>query len=175
MYMYNYIEMARVTGVPLSFLLSRGQSIKVLSQILRKAKQRGLLVPHMAKKGGGEQADGGVAYEGATVGLQPFLRGLAYSAAHLDVFMLEAPVAARALLDEVQAALPSLPKLPTVTYEMSDINAALDYMARGTHVGKILIRTPRTLRRPLPAPAPPRLVPGAAHTPPPYTAQARRR
>ena len=94
------------------------------------------------------------AYEGATVGLQPFLRGLAYSAAHLDVFMLEAPVAARALLDEVQAALPSLPRLPTVTYEMSEINAALDYMARGTHVGKILIRTPRKLRRPAPAPAP---------------------
>ena len=67
MYMYNYVEMARVTGVPVSFLLSRGQSIKVLSQILRKAKQRGLLVPHMAKKGGGEQAEGGVAYEGATV------------------------------------------------------------------------------------------------------------
>ena len=67
MYMYNYIEMARVTGVPLSFLLARGQSIKVFSQILRKARQRGLLVPHMAKKGGGEQAEGGVAYEGATV------------------------------------------------------------------------------------------------------------
>ncbi len=29
MYMYNYIEMARVTGVPMSYLLSRGQSIKV--------------------------------------------------------------------------------------------------------------------------------------------------
>ena len=28
MYMYNYIEMARVTGVPMSFLLTRGQSIK---------------------------------------------------------------------------------------------------------------------------------------------------
>lgn len=27
--MVNYIEMARVTGVPLSFLLSRGQQIKV--------------------------------------------------------------------------------------------------------------------------------------------------
>jgi DNA polymerase delta subunit 1 len=67
MYMYNYIEMARVTGVPLSFLLSRGQSIKVMSQILRKAAARGMLVPHMAKKGGGEQSEGGVAYEGATV------------------------------------------------------------------------------------------------------------
>lgn len=32
----NYIEMARVTGVPLGYLLSRGQQIKVLSQILRK-------------------------------------------------------------------------------------------------------------------------------------------
>lgn len=29
MFIYNYVEMARVTGVPLSFLLSRGQSIKV--------------------------------------------------------------------------------------------------------------------------------------------------
>lgn len=27
--MVNYIEMARVTGVPLNFLLSRGQQIKV--------------------------------------------------------------------------------------------------------------------------------------------------
>lgn len=29
MYMYNYVEMARVTGVPMSYLLTRGQSIKV--------------------------------------------------------------------------------------------------------------------------------------------------
>ena len=29
MYIYNYVEMARVTGVPISFLLARGQSIKV--------------------------------------------------------------------------------------------------------------------------------------------------
>ncbi len=47
MYMYNYVEMARVTGVPMSFLLTRGQSIKVFSQILRKARQRGLVVPNL--------------------------------------------------------------------------------------------------------------------------------
>ena len=29
MYIYNYVEMARVTGVPISFLLAGGQSIKV--------------------------------------------------------------------------------------------------------------------------------------------------
>ena len=32
MYMYNYIEMARVTGVPMSYLLTRGQSIRVFSR-----------------------------------------------------------------------------------------------------------------------------------------------
>ena len=33
MLLVNYIEMARVTGVPLSFLLTRGQQIKVVSQV----------------------------------------------------------------------------------------------------------------------------------------------
>ncbi|GAV61568.1 DNA_pol_B domain-containing protein/DNA_pol_B_exo1 domain-containing protein/zf-C4pol domain-containing protein [Cephalotus follicularis] len=62
MYIYNYVEMARVTGVPISFLLSRGQSIKVLSQLLRKAKQKGLVLPNV-KATGSEQGT----YEGATV------------------------------------------------------------------------------------------------------------
>ncbi len=36
MCLINYMEMARVTGVPLNYLLSRGQQIKVVSQLLRK-------------------------------------------------------------------------------------------------------------------------------------------
>ena len=31
----NYTEMARVTGVPFSYLITRGQQIKVMSQIYR--------------------------------------------------------------------------------------------------------------------------------------------
>ena len=49
MFMVNYMEMARVTGVPMSYLLSRGQSIKVYSQILRKAQQRSMVVPCLPK------------------------------------------------------------------------------------------------------------------------------
>lgn len=62
MFIYNYVEMARVTGVPISFLLARGQSIKVLSQLLRKAKQKNLVIPNV-KQAGSEQGT----YEGATV------------------------------------------------------------------------------------------------------------
>ncbi|TKY73810.1 DNA polymerase delta catalytic subunit [Spatholobus suberectus] len=62
MFIYNYVEMARVTGVPISFLLSRGQSIKVLSQLLRKARQKNLVIPNV-KQAGSEQGT----FEGATV------------------------------------------------------------------------------------------------------------
>jgi len=58
----NYIEMARVTGVPVSFLITRGQQIKVFSMILRKCRKEKLLVPTLTKRG---NVDGG--YEGATV------------------------------------------------------------------------------------------------------------
>ena len=34
----NYMEMARVTGVSLGMLLTRGQQIKVMSQLLRKVQ-----------------------------------------------------------------------------------------------------------------------------------------
>ncbi|KAF7973956.1 hypothetical protein HWV62_13918 [Athelia sp. TMB] len=57
----NYIEMSRVTGVPFNYLLSRGQSIKVLSQLFRKANEEGYIIPALKGEGTDEQ------YEGATV------------------------------------------------------------------------------------------------------------
>ena len=56
----NYMEMARVTGVPLGYLLTRGQQIKVVSQLLRKSKEQGLLIPAMKVQVNDE-------FEGATV------------------------------------------------------------------------------------------------------------
>ncbi|XP_066564799.1 DNA polymerase delta catalytic subunit [Amia ocellicauda] len=56
----NYVEMARVTGVPLAYLLNRGQQIKVVSQLLRQAMKQGLVMP-VVKTEGGED------YTGATV------------------------------------------------------------------------------------------------------------
>lgn len=47
----NYTEMARVTGVPFNYLLSRGQSIKVLSQLYRKANSVGYIIPNLNREG----------------------------------------------------------------------------------------------------------------------------
>jgi DNA polymerase delta subunit 1 len=57
----NYTEMARVTGVPFSFLLSRGQQVKFISQLFRKALEQKLVIPNLKSEGTDDQ------YEGATV------------------------------------------------------------------------------------------------------------
>ena len=58
----NYVEMARVTGVPLSYLLTRGQQIKVMSQLYRKVRPLNLLLPVASRK-----SQEGDKFEGATV------------------------------------------------------------------------------------------------------------
>eukprot|EP00049_Salpingoeca_infusionum_P016898 m.351100 g.351100 ORF g.351100 m.351100 type:complete len:1070 (+) comp16170_c1_seq1:68-3277(+) len=57
----NYMEMARVTGVPFSYLLARGQQIKVISQLMRHAGEQDLVIPVLERQGTDEQ------YVGATV------------------------------------------------------------------------------------------------------------
>lgn len=57
----NYTEMARVTGVPFNFLLARGQQVKFLSQLFRKALEQKLVIPNLRSESSEEQ------YEGATV------------------------------------------------------------------------------------------------------------
>ena len=61
----NYIEMARVTGVPLNFLISRGQQVKILSMLLRKTRAQSVFLPVIESDGGA--GDDGVGFEGATV------------------------------------------------------------------------------------------------------------
>lgn len=61
MCLVNYTEMARVTGVPFSYLLSRGQQIKVISQLFRKCLEDEIVIPNMKSEGSNEE------YEGATV------------------------------------------------------------------------------------------------------------
>ena len=58
----NLIEMAKATWVPACYLAERGQQIKVFSQMTRKARELGFMVPTIQY--GKVQSD---AYEGATV------------------------------------------------------------------------------------------------------------
>ncbi|KAK5155358.1 DNA polymerase delta subunit 1 [Cryomyces antarcticus] len=61
MCLVNYTEMARVTGVPFNYLLARGQQVKFISQLFRKALEQQLVIPNLRNEASDEQ------YEGATV------------------------------------------------------------------------------------------------------------
>ena len=61
MCLVNYTEMARVTGVPFNYLLARGQQVKFISQLFRKALEKSLVIPDLPNQASDEQ------YEGATV------------------------------------------------------------------------------------------------------------
>lgn len=62
MCLINYTEMARVCGVPFNYLLTRGQQIKVISQLFRKCLEHDLIVPNLPRQGNTDEQ-----YEGATV------------------------------------------------------------------------------------------------------------
>jgi len=58
----NLVEMAKATWVPLAYLSERGQQIKVFSQLARKARELGFMIPTMYSKATGDEK-----YQGATV------------------------------------------------------------------------------------------------------------
>jgi DNA polymerase delta subunit 1 len=58
----NLLEMAKATWVPMSFLVERGQQIKVFSQLSKKARELGYMVPTIRYGAIPEEH-----YEGATV------------------------------------------------------------------------------------------------------------
>lgn len=60
----NLIEMAKATWVPLSFLSERGQQIKVFSQMARKARELGFMIPTFSYTRSNVDEEG---YQGATV------------------------------------------------------------------------------------------------------------
>lgn len=59
----NLVEMAKATWVPLSYLSERGQQIKVFSQLARKARELGFMIPTMYSN----KSTSDDKYQGATV------------------------------------------------------------------------------------------------------------
>jgi DNA polymerase delta subunit 1 len=57
----NDVEMARVTGVPITSLLTKGEQVKVVAQLLKHARKAGYFMPAHQGAASSEQ------YEGATV------------------------------------------------------------------------------------------------------------
>lgn len=63
MFIPTYVERARVCGVPFKFLTTRGQQILVLSLLLRRCQQLGILVPSSTEVENNEETEGATVLE----------------------------------------------------------------------------------------------------------------
>ncbi len=115
----NLLEMAKATWVPLSYLSERGQQIKVFSQITRKARELGFLVPTIRKKFNPNDDD---KYEGATV-LEAHIDAYYRPITALDFASLYPSIMmAHNLCFSTLVMDPIYRNVPGVTYEDFDIN-----------------------------------------------------
>ena len=55
--------MARVCGIPMTYLMSRGQTIKVASMIFRKAREFDYLIPNRKTEASGDKYEGAMVLE----------------------------------------------------------------------------------------------------------------
>jgi DNA polymerase elongation subunit (family B) len=50
----GYVEMSRICSVPISYLVFRGQGIKLTSYVAKKCREKDTLMPDIEKSGSGE-------------------------------------------------------------------------------------------------------------------------
>lgn len=132
----NYTEMARVTGVPFNYLLSRGQSIKVLSQLFRKANEEGYVVPGSKGEGTDEQ------YEGATV-IEPKkgyydtpIATLDFSSLYPSIMMAH-NLCYTTLLDK--ATIDRMQLVKDVDYIQTPNNGSLELLHMGFQIDRLIL------------------------------------
>lgn len=63
----NLVEMSKACWVPIDYLLTRGQQIKVFSQLTYFTRLENMVVPTLERNSGGPALDGDKGYVGATV------------------------------------------------------------------------------------------------------------
>jgi DNA polymerase delta subunit 1 len=107
----NLIEMAKATWVPLSFLSERGQQIKVFSQLSRKARDLGFMIPVMQIKGTDDKYQGATVLEAQTGAYYSPITALDFASLYPSI------MCAHNLCYSTMVINPKYDNLPGVTYE----------------------------------------------------------
>ena len=107
----NLIEMAKATWVPLSYLSERGQQIKVYSQLSRKARELGFMIPVMQIKGTDDKYQGATVLEAQTGAYYGPITALDFASLYPSI------MCAHNLCYSTLVMNPKYDNLPGVTYE----------------------------------------------------------
>jgi len=107
----NLIEMAKATWVPLSYLSERGQQIKVFSQLARKSRELGFLIPTIPYKKSEEKFEGATVLDAQTGAYYNPITALDFASLYPSIMMAHNLCYSTLVMD------PKYDNLPGVQYE----------------------------------------------------------
>jgi DNA polymerase delta subunit 1 len=102
----NHIEMAKVTRVPLEYLITRGQSIKVFSQIAYETRKAGYLIPVFKKENKDSKFQGATVLEAHTGYYTRPVCGLDFASLYPSIMIAHNMCYATVVLEERYNNLP---------------------------------------------------------------------
>jgi DNA polymerase delta subunit 1 len=114
----NLVEMAKATWVPISFLVERGQQIKVFSQLTKKARELGFMVPTI--RYGAipvEQYEGATVLEAQGGAYYTPITALDFEGLYPSIMMAHNLCYSTFVMDEKRYG-----NVPGITYEKFDLN-----------------------------------------------------
>jgi DNA polymerase elongation subunit (family B) len=114
----NHIEMAKVTRVPLEYLVTRGQSIKVFSQISYETRKAGYLIPLLPKDSKDSKFQGATVLEAHVGYYTRPVCGLDFASLYPSIMIAHNMCYSTVVLDEKYNNLPGV--------EYSTINCGND-------------------------------------------------
>ena len=102
----NHIEMAKVTRVPLEYLVTRGQSIKVFSQIAYETRKMGYLIPVLPRENKDSKFQGATVLEARTGYYTRPVAGLDFASLYPSIMIAHNMCYATVVLDDRYKDLP---------------------------------------------------------------------
>ena len=114
----NHLEMAKVTRVPLEYLITRGQSIKVFSQIAYETRKTGYLIPVLPRGDKDSKFQGATVLEAKVGYYQKPVAGLDFASLYPSIMIAHNMCYSTVILDKKYLNLPG--------FEYSSINCGTE-------------------------------------------------
>ena len=104
----NHIEMAKVTRVPVEYLITRGQSIKVFSQIAYETRKKGYLIPVLERESKESKFQGATVLSAKVGYYQKPVAGLDFASLYPSIMIAHNMCYSTVILDDKYKNLPGV-------------------------------------------------------------------
>ena len=123
----NHIEMAKVTRVPIEYLVTRGQSIKVFSQIAYETRKAGYFIPVLPRNYKESKFQGATVLEAKVGFYQKPVAGLDFASLYPSIMIAHNMCYCTVVLDPIYENLPGV-EYSTIEWDTDDFETGKKHL-----------------------------------------------